>query len=138
MIVFTSFFKISLLTAFTLTMAQSLLIAADDVPQILPIIEVRDGKQSVQGMEVLLTWFSLKDINSLSLIKIHEQKHNSDITNLMQISTTKNLSTIIIRFNHGTGDFGSGNIITVTFPPEALEPQRKNDAPLVFTLKTDD
>jgi hypothetical protein len=65
-----------------------------------------------------------------------EAKHGADITNLFQISTTRDKSTIVIRFHDGKGDFGTVNGATVTIPAKAFAAPFDKDE-LVLQIATD-
>ena len=94
--------------------------AADDVPSIGPIIEVRDGHAGVFGMHAVLGWAFLKDAAALRLIRVTERKHGHDLTDWFEISATAGLGTIVCRRHDGRGNFGSENILRLTIPRAAF------------------
>lgn len=108
---------------------------ADPAPSIQTIVEVRQGRTSVWGLQVDLPGLPLKDLAQLRKVQITETKHDHDITNLFQISTTADLSTICIRFKDGCGDFGTANRAVVRIPGDAFATARQE--PLAMVIATD-
>jgi hypothetical protein len=109
--------------------------AVDDAPFMSPIVEVRDGRSGTYGLRVCLMWASLADLTSLNQLRLVELKHGHDVTAMCQFTADAGLSTLIIRFHDGKGDFGSGNRVRLIIPNAALsEPFRKG---MDWTLEVD-
>jgi hypothetical protein len=116
-------------------LVQALACAADDVASLGLLVEEHDGGRRVLGLQATLGWGGLKDESSVSLIRISERKHQSDLTRLMRVSASAG-GGITMVFRVAAGDFGSGNTAVVTIPKEALrEPFNRED--LVLTVGTD-
>ena len=69
-----------------------------------------------------------------SSIKIVENKHGKDITGLFDLALNDNGSSIILKLKPGSGDFGTGNSVTVTIDRSAINGGRRN---MELKLKTD-
>ena len=111
---------------------------SDGANSIKPIVEIRNEKRSIWGVEITLASCRLKNIDALSLITVIERKHSHDITNMLQMTSSQNLSILIIRFKNGMGDFGSGNTIDITIPENALDINSQSKSSIVLTTKTDE
>lgn len=82
--------------------------------------EVRNDKKSVWGIDIQLDRLSFKSKIDPSKIKIIEGKHNHDLKEIMKWNVSSNKKCLHIRFKQNTGDFGSGNSVTVHINKSAI------------------
>ncbi len=107
----------------------------DGRAEIHRLIETRNGRTSCWGVTVELkksTFYRRIARHELSIV---EAKHGAELKRLMTWSVGKSRKVLTIRFKRGRGDFGTGNKVTVTINPSALEgfPQ----APITVSISTD-
>jgi hypothetical protein len=84
------------------------------------IIETRHGKTSCWGVIIALDRLTFKQKIDNDEISIIEAKHSRDLKDIMTWNVDKTRKKLVITFKKGTGDFGSGNIVTVAIQSSAF------------------
>ena len=88
------------------------------------------------GVQITLHDSRFKPTIARGELHVAEEKHGSDITEMMQWSTSDDGARLSIRFKPGMGDFGSGNTITVRVARSALLRYEQPNEP-EWTISTD-
>jgi hypothetical protein len=77
------------------------------------IVEVREGRRSVWGIAVSLPEGQFNPVVKEDQISIIESKYRGEMKGIMVWSVDADGRTLRVVFKAGTGDFGSGNDVTV-------------------------
>ena len=100
-------------------------------------VELRDGAETVRGVDIHLGGQSFLSEVKPDEIEIVESKYGRDIKALMTWSVSPDRKTLSIRFKPGMGDFGSGNAVTVRLRKSALENPAGPGDRLEWSIDTD-
>ena len=100
-------------------------------------VDVRDGRESVWGVDIQLKTSSFQPEISNDQIIIQEGKYSRDLRSIMQWSVSKDRKCLRIRFKPGCGDFGSGNAITVLVDRSAITDYSGANNRLEWSMDTD-
>ncbi len=107
----------------------------DAVGGVSQIIETRHGRTSCRGVVIEFNVLTLKDTVGADQIAITEAKHGSDLKQLMIWKVEDGGKRLVIQFKPNTGDFGSGNCVTVAIRGSAFATEPVQI--YVFQISTD-
>ena len=90
------------------------------------IVETRKGHRSCWGVVIYLGKSSFNKSIAADQLSVVEAKHNHELKNMMTWHVDKSNRKLFITLKKGSGDFGSGNRVTVKLKGSAFaEPPNK-------------
>ena len=87
---------------------------------IYQLIENRGGRVSCWGVVIRLAGSRFREVIRPEQIMIREAKHGHDLRGIMSWRVGQNGKRLVIKFESGMGDFGSGNRVEVLVDRSAL------------------
>ena len=101
------------------------------------VVEIRDGRKSVWGIDVRLGRLSFQDEVRRDQIKVIDGKHGRDVADIMAWHVSADRKLLRIMFKPGCGDFGSGNGATVHVDATAIKGDTGGNNRLEWSIGTD-
>jgi hypothetical protein len=101
------------------------------------IVEVRDGTESVQEVEIRLDRLAFRPQIAADQIRIVDAKYGHDLRLIVAWSVSDDRKGLRVRFKPGLGDFGTGNGVTVRVDPSAIDGDRGAGDRFAWTIQTD-
>ncbi len=99
------------------------------------IIETRNGHKSCWGVTIYLNKLAFNKMLKSNEISIVETKHSHELKDIMTWRVDRLRKKLFIKFKKGCGDFGTGNLVTVTIQHTAFSEPPKE--PLSLSINTD-
>ena len=100
-------------------------------------VEVRDGRESVWGVNIQLNHLSFVPQILDKHIRIVTGKRGKDIKHLMQWSVSPDRKRLCIKFKPHCGDFGTGNAVTIFLDRAAINGYKGGNDRFEWSLVTE-
>jgi hypothetical protein len=114
------------LASSSVDLASAISVHGSEPAGVYQLLGKRDGQAACEGVVIALRQARFKDRILPRQIDIRDDKYNGSVRELMRWTVAPGGKRLIIKWQPGKGDFGSGNGVTVCIQRSAFKGDRVN------------